>query len=124
MHSLRFERREGGWDIYLLGRDKPIGDVSPSPFSADEWFGEMTLDGRRAWTFGGAPQDIIDEFVPIMKPDRMDYVKSIKRVSSDHRADGTTIHTYDVVYQSGPDPTIADRVAMGMLIDRVLSGNA
>jgi hypothetical protein len=59
-----------------------------------------------------------------MKPDRTDYVKSIKRVSSEHRADGTTIHTHDVVYEFGSNPAIPERVAIGMAVDRVLSGNA
>jgi hypothetical protein len=62
MHSLSFERREDGWDIYLLGRDKPIGGISRYSVSGDGWFGKMSIDGRLARLFGGSPQEIIDEF--------------------------------------------------------------
>ncbi len=60
MHSLSFKRREDGWDIYLLGHNKPIGAISPT--SPEGWFGKMTLDGHLAGTFGNTPQTIVDEF--------------------------------------------------------------
>ncbi len=79
MHSLSFERREGGWDIYLLGRDKPIGDISLSSISTEEWIGQMTVDGRRVFASSNDPQDIVDDFeawvaagmpldAPLLKP--------------------------------------------------------
>jgi hypothetical protein len=61
MHVLSFEHREGGWDIYLGGRDKPIGDISLAPDQADGWIGRMTLDGRHVLASRKTPQDIIDE---------------------------------------------------------------
>jgi hypothetical protein len=59
MYSLSFERREGGWDIFLPAGYKPIGEVFRS---SDEWIGRMTLDGYRALTSSKNPQNIVDEF--------------------------------------------------------------
>lgn len=61
--------------------------------------------------------------VAMSKPARADYVKSIKPAGYERRSDGTSIHTYDVVYQPAADPAIAERVAIGMAVDRVLSSN-
>jgi len=60
MYSLSFEPKEGGWDIYLQERDKPIGEIFRSP--SDVWIGRMTLDGHRPLTSSKNPQDIVDEF--------------------------------------------------------------
>jgi hypothetical protein len=60
LHQLRFEYEDGQWRIYLLGRDKPIGDIRPA--LGRSWFGQMSLDGRTATFVGADPQDIVDRF--------------------------------------------------------------
>src|SRR5215472_1901366 len=45
LHQLRFEYEEGQWRIYLLGRDKPIGDIRQT--LGRSWFGQMTLEDER-----------------------------------------------------------------------------
>jgi hypothetical protein len=62
MYSLSFERKQDGWDIYLPGRDTPIGQIFSSPVYNDEWIGRMRLDGHRALTTSKNPQDIVDRF--------------------------------------------------------------
>jgi hypothetical protein len=60
LHQLRFEYEDGQWRIYLLGRDKPIGDIRPT--LGRSWFGQMSLDGRTATVVAAAPQDVVDRF--------------------------------------------------------------
>ena len=60
LHQLRFEYEEGQWRIYLLGRDKPIGDIRPT--LGRSWFGQMTLEGRTPTFVAAAPQDVVDRF--------------------------------------------------------------
>jgi hypothetical protein len=60
MHRLWFEQKESEWCIYLEGRDKPIGRIFHQ--ANGEWWGEMSLDGRRAARPGTTPQAIIDDF--------------------------------------------------------------
>ena len=60
LHQLTFEYEEGQWRIYLLGRDKPIGDIRPT--LGRSWFGQMTLEGRTPTFVAAAPQDVVDRF--------------------------------------------------------------
>jgi hypothetical protein len=60
LHQLRFEYEDGQWRIYLLGRDKPIGDIRPT--LGQSWFGQMSLDGRTATFVAAVAQDVVDRF--------------------------------------------------------------
>ena len=59
MHALRFEQGDDELHIYLEGRDKPIGRIYRTN---GEWWGEISLDGRRAARPGATPQIIVDDF--------------------------------------------------------------
>jgi hypothetical protein len=61
MYSLRFERTADGWKIYLEGRDKPIGSITPCGVD-ERWFGQMKLDGYHARTVRETEQNVVDEF--------------------------------------------------------------
>ena len=47
-HQLRFEcdQEDGGWSIYLVGRDDPIGEITRAPGGG--WRGLMQLEGQTA----------------------------------------------------------------------------
>jgi hypothetical protein len=61
-HQLRFEldREDGGWSVYLLGRDDAIGHIRPTPNG--RWTGDMLLDGQRDTPTDDDPQAIVDRF--------------------------------------------------------------
>jgi hypothetical protein len=61
-HQLKFERdrEDGGWSIYLLGRDDAIGHIRQAPNG--RWSGTMVLDGQCGRFTYNDQQTVVDQF--------------------------------------------------------------
>jgi hypothetical protein len=61
-HQLKFERDrdDGGWSIYLLGRDDAIGHIRQA--SNGRWSGTMVLDGQHGRFIYDDQQTVVDQF--------------------------------------------------------------
>ena len=61
-HQLHIERdrEDGGWSVYLRGRDAAIGHIRPTPNG--RWAGMIVLDGQRDMPTEDDPEVIVERF--------------------------------------------------------------